>query len=47
MDDLAGDDDQPMPYSDALRDELLKVPYVRAALAKSYFTAVTKAAVGN
>lgn len=47
MDDLVGDDDKPMPYSHALRDELLKVPYVRAALARTYFGAVSQAALGN
>lgn len=47
MSDLIGDDDQPLPYSDALRETILKVPYIRAALARTYFAAVTKAALGN
>jgi hypothetical protein len=47
LSDLAGDDDQPLPYNDGLRDRLLKVPYIRAALARTYFTAINKAAVGN
>lgn len=47
MDDLVGDDDKPLPYSDKLRDQLLKVPYIRIALARTYFQAVHKAALGN
>lgn len=45
--DLVGDDDQPLPYSDALRDQLLEVPYVRIALLRTYLSAVTKAKSGN
>jgi len=47
MDELLGADDKPMPYNDALRDRLLAVPYVRVALGRTYFAAITKAAVGN
>lgn len=47
LDELEGADGKPRPYSDGLRDRLLKLPYVRAALARAYFTAVTKATVGN
>ncbi|WP_375292319.1 hypothetical protein [Sphingomonas melonis] len=46
MSELEGENG-PIPYSDTLRDQLLKVPYVRTALARTYFDAVTKAALGN
>lgn len=47
MDDLVGDDDQALPYSDTLRDQLIGIPYVRIALFQTYLTAVTKAKTGN
>ncbi len=47
LDDLVGDDDQPLPYSDDLRDQLIEVPYLRLALAKAYAAAVLKARAGN
>jgi hypothetical protein len=47
LDDLVDANDQAMPYSDALRDQLIQVPYVRAALGKAYFAAIGRAARGN
>ena len=47
MSELEGEDGQPLPYSDALRDRLLKVPYVQAALVRTYVAAVSKAPAGN
>lgn len=47
MGDLVGEDDQPMPYSDALRDQLISLPYVRLALLNAYVRGVTKAKPGN
>lgn len=47
MDDLIGDDDQPVPYSDELRDQLINVPYVRIALFQTYLGAISKAKTGN
>jgi len=47
MSDLTGDDDQPVEYSDGLRDQLIAVPYVRIALMRAYISAVAKARVGN
>jgi hypothetical protein len=47
MSDLVDAHDQPMTYSEGLRDRLLKVPYIRAALARTYYAAINKAAVGN
>ena len=46
-DDVAGDDGEALPWSDALRDRLLQVPFVRTALTRTYFRAVQKAAEGN
>lgn len=47
MSDLVGEDDQPLAYSDGLRDQLIAVPYVRIALMRAYIGAVAKARVGN
>ncbi|MBL4751456.1 MAG: hypothetical protein JKX71_12900 [Amylibacter sp.] len=47
MEDLIGEDEKPLPYNDALRDQMLAVGYVRVALIKTYREAVTKARVGN
>jgi len=47
MSDLVDDHGAQLVYSDNLRDQMLKVPYVRTALARAYFSAITKAAVGN
>lgn len=34
-------------YTDALRDRLLEIPYVRSSLAIGYFDAIGKASQGN
>ena len=47
MADLVGEDDQPVSYSDALRDQLITLPYVRIALLNAYIRGVTKAKSGN
>lgn len=47
MDGLEGEDGKPQHYSDALRDRLLRVPYVQAALVRTYVAAVSKAPAGN
>lgn len=47
MADLVGDDDQALPYSAELRDQLIGVPYVRIAMWQAYMGAVTKAKAGN
>ncbi len=47
LDDMVDADNKPLPYSDGLRDQLLQWPYVRSALARGYFEAISKAAVGN
>ena len=45
--DVIGDDDQPIPHSDALRDRLLGLTYVRLALLRTYTEAMIKARLGN
>lgn len=47
MHDLIDADDQPVSYSDALRDELISLPFVRVALNNVYIKAMTKAKAGN
>jgi len=38
--DLTDDNEQPIPYSDELRAQLLKLPHVRQGLCSDYFEAV-------
>ncbi len=47
MDDLVDGQNQQVPYSDAIRDQLLGLQYVRAALARTYFEGVSGASLGN
>lgn len=47
MSELENAEGEQLEYSDKVRDQLLAVPYVRTALARAYFAAITKAAVGN
>jgi hypothetical protein len=47
IDELEGENKQPVSYNDEIRDQLLRVPYVRLALARTYFDAVGKARLGN
>ena len=47
LDELIGDDEKPLPYSDELRDQLIAVPYVRAAMFQTYLAAITLTRVGN
>ena len=47
MDGIVDDANQPVPYSDALRDEIVAIPYARAALVRTYFEAIGGAAAGN
>lgn len=47
LEDVTGDDDKPLPYSDELRDKLIAVPFVRAAMFQTYLAAITKTRVGN
>jgi hypothetical protein len=45
--DLVDAEGNALPWSDAVRDALLDLPYVRAALARTYWDAITKARAGN
>lgn len=47
LDELADEQGKEIPYSDAVRDAVLDLPYARRALADTYIAAVTKAAAGN
>lgn len=47
LDDLVDDKGNALPPSDALRDQVLRLPHVRHAVVQGYVTAVTKAAEGN
>lgn len=47
LDDIAGADGKPLPYSDALRDKVINLPWARRAIVKGYFAAVNKEAEGN
>ncbi|MEL7113978.1 MAG: hypothetical protein AAGP08_00055 [Pseudomonadota bacterium] len=45
--DVEGADGKARPHSDALVDELLGLPFVRAALVSMYFREITKVQAGN
>lgn len=47
MDELADADGNPVSYSDALRDQLIQLPYVEIALYRTYLEAVVGAKTGN
>lgn len=47
MSELVDASDQAVVYNDEVRDQLLRWPYVRAALTRTYYDAVGKAATGN
>lgn len=47
IDEVLGEDNEALPYNDELRDALLRMPYVRAALGKSYFDGISKGRKGN
>ena len=47
LDDIAGENDKPLPYSDDLRDKVLGLPYLRTALVTEYFKSISGATEGN
>jgi hypothetical protein len=47
LDDIGDAQGKAMEWSDALFDEVLKLPWARAALARAYFSAVAGAKAGN
>lgn len=46
-DEVLDEADQPLPFSDALRDRMIATPYVRAGLVQAYLAAIVKVRVGN
>lgn len=47
FDDLVDNSEQPVIYNDALRDSIIKLGPVRAALITAFFGAISKAKSGN
>lgn len=47
LDDLADAEKHPIEYSDEVRDAALRLPWARAALARTYFAAISGAKAGN
>ncbi|RIA44043.1 hypothetical protein DFR49_2279 [Hephaestia caeni] len=47
LDDIAGADKKPIPFSIELRDRLLTLPWARRAISNGYFEAINKARPGN
>ncbi|WP_288457742.1 hypothetical protein [uncultured Sphingomonas sp.] len=47
LSDLVDGAGQALPYSDALRDRLLRFQFIRVALTTAYFDAIKKAVAGN
>lgn len=47
FEDVVDDNEQQLSYSDELRDQLIAVPYVRAAMLQTYLQAIGKTRVGN
>ena len=47
VEDVADEAGAQIPYSDELRDQLLSISFVRLALVRTYFAAMSKARVGN
>lgn len=47
LDDILGDDGEPVPYSDGLRDQLLALPYVHRPILQTYLAAVTKVSAAS
>jgi hypothetical protein len=47
LEDIVDEAGAPVPYCDAVRDQVLALPYARAALLRAYIAAVTKARTGN
>jgi len=43
LDDLVDETGSPVPYSDAIRDELLSRPFVRTGILRAYFDALSGA----
>ena len=44
MDDLADANGQPLPYSDDVRDQVIRIPYARLPLIRGYFEGIGRGA---
>jgi len=47
LDDIAGADRKALPYSDQLRDKVIRLPWARKAIVQGYFKAIAKSVEGN
>jgi hypothetical protein len=47
LDDVVGENNEVLPYSDNLRDQIIAMPYARMPLARAYMEAVGGAKAGN
>lgn len=47
LDDVTDAEGKPLPWSDEVLNQVLRLPYARVALTKSYFEAVHGAPAGN
>lgn len=47
LDDIAGDDGEATPYSDEVRDAVLRLPFTRGPIVEAYFAGITGARSGN
>lgn len=47
MDDLVDANRNPIHYSDAVRDQVIRLPWARRAIVRGYFDALNKEAEGN
>lgn len=47
LDEIADAEKKPVEWSDQVRDAVLRLPWARAALARTYFTAISGAKAGN
>lgn len=47
LDELVDGGGEPVLYNNAVRDQVLALPYARLALLRAYMTAITKAKLGN
>lgn len=47
LDDIVDEAGRPLTYDDALREQMITIPFVRMGLIRAYWAALSKAKVGN
>jgi hypothetical protein len=47
LDDIVDETGAPVPYSDAVRDRVIDLPYARVAIVRGYFDGVARGLQGN